>query len=266
VKLYFAGAEAYIPLLSGAGVERVLTTYHAGEAACRRVVDRFPDVFLDSGAFSAFTRGAQIDLDAYIAFLHETGVKTYAALDVIGDPVATMRNADRMVEAGLDPIVAFHYGADLEYLHAIIERYNRIALGGLVPITMATTKLRAHLDACFDIIGQHWPVRVHGFGVTNVKWLERYPFHSVDSTGYIGHKYGYFRSAAGRSIAIGKGKDPAAIERLVRSDPDAAAVIAHVTDRSDIYAGTKASVRNILDIERRLTNLWRARGITWENE
>ena len=52
------------------------------------------DLFLDSGAFSAETQGAKIDIQEYIDFIkeHQDVIEVYANLDVIGDPVSTWKN------------------------------------------------------------------------------------------------------------------------------------------------------------------------------
>ena len=46
------------------------------------------ELFLDSGAFSAFTQKVTIDIQEYIAFIkeHEDIIDVYANLDVIGMP------------------------------------------------------------------------------------------------------------------------------------------------------------------------------------
>ena len=43
------------------------------------------NIFIDSGAFSAFTRGISIDIDEYIEFINSVhdNVELYASLDVI---------------------------------------------------------------------------------------------------------------------------------------------------------------------------------------
>lgn len=267
MKLYFAGAEAYRPLFQQMKVQRGLTTYAAGERSVSKVLAQIPDVFIDSGAFTAFTRGSVIDLDTYIRFLIEHEAKTYASLDVIGDPAATMNNADRMIEAGLNPVVAFHYGSDYKHLEIMLDKYDRIALGGLVPIATRTSRLFRHLDLCFSIITKHrrWPIKVHGFGITQRRLMERYPFHSIDSTGWIGHKYGYIRLDHGRSAAIGTSQPREKIERLARSSHDVAASIATIANRDDLYLGAKRSIDNLRSLEKEMTKLWKARGLQWDD-
>src|ERR1044071_8207553 len=56
------------------------------------------DVFMDSGAFSAETKGVPIDIDEYCKFIIDTKVRVYAGLDVIGDAKKTMKNVKYMEE------------------------------------------------------------------------------------------------------------------------------------------------------------------------
>ncbi len=62
------------------------------------------NVMLDSGAFTAFTVGKQIDLRSYIHFLKNTKlkIKHYASLDVIRNVEATEKNYGIMRAEGLE--------------------------------------------------------------------------------------------------------------------------------------------------------------------
>ncbi len=147
------------------------------------------DLFLDSGAFSAFTQGIQIDIQEYIDFIkeHEDVLDVYANLDVIGSAEGTWKNQRIMERAGLNPLPCFHYGEDLKWLKRYINKYEYIALGGMVPIS--TPQLAIWLD---DIFSQYIcdeegmpKVKIHGFGLTSLKLLLRYPWYSVDSTSWV---------------------------------------------------------------------------------
>jgi hypothetical protein len=151
------------------------------------------DIFIDSGAFSAETKGVPINIDEYCEFLINTGVGTYAGLDVIGNAKATMGNVRYMEERyKLTPIPTFHLGGDLEDLYKILQdkkpngtlpRYDYIALGGLV----FSSNIMRYCDEVWSIILKEAPgIRVHGFGMTNVELMERYPWYSVDSSSYKG--------------------------------------------------------------------------------
>lgn len=146
------------------------------------------DLFLDSGAFSAKSQKVTIDIQDYIAFIkeHEDVIDVYANLDVIGDPAATWKNQMIMEEAGLSPLPVFHQGSPEKYLKRYIDRYEYVALGGMVGVA---NKLSEYLDRIFSTFICHPDgtpkVKVHGFGLTILKMMLRYPWYSVDSTSWV---------------------------------------------------------------------------------
>lgn len=155
--------------------------------------------FVDSGAYSAAMQGAEIDIDAYIAFIKRNAdvIEVYANLDVIskgerGEDTAalTYRNQQYMEAAGLSPMPVFHAGEDESYLKHYVENYEYIGLGGVAqPGFGLTFTTRAWLDRLFsqyvcDEAG--WPrVKVHGFGITAVRDMLRWPWYSVDSASWV---------------------------------------------------------------------------------
>ena len=156
------------------------------------------NLFLDSGAFSAWTRNTEVSIHDYIAFIkqHQQYIDIYANLDVIAfgkhkqpdkdTAEATLKNQRIMEKAGLNPIPAFHYGEPMEYLQYYVEKYPYIALG---IAGNTTTKLLPWMEECFsqyicDKDGMP-KVKVHGFAVTSLKLMLRFPWFSVDSTSWI---------------------------------------------------------------------------------
>ena len=141
-------------------------------------------LFLDSGAFSAFTKNVKIDINDYINFIkkYKKYFDVYANLDVIGDPEATLKNQNIMENAGLNPLPCFHYGEEIDYLKIYLDKYDYIALGGMVPIS--TNDLSVWLD---DLFSNYIPYKkkIHGFGLTSHKLMFRYPWYSVDSTSWV---------------------------------------------------------------------------------
>ncbi len=162
----------------------ILASYHYfkdKQDLIRECIQKNYSVFIDSGAFSATNAGAAIDIDSYCEFLLETGAKIYAGLDVIGNAEATRANNEYMVkEYALRPIPTFHMGSDLEDLEKLMG-YPYIALGGMV----FSSGIQNHCDAVWNYILNHNPkLRVHGFGLTNVEMMHRYPWFSVDSSSF----------------------------------------------------------------------------------
>lgn len=151
----------------------------------------FPvSLFLDSGAFSAWSRGATIDIQEYISFIkeHKKRLKAYAVLDVIGDAEATWQNQLIMEKAGLMPVPCFHFGEPFKYLQRYVDKYKYIAIGGLARMGTRKTEMFGFLDKCFSLICDKdgMPkVKTHGFAVTGMYAMKRYPWYSVDSTSWI---------------------------------------------------------------------------------
>lgn len=138
-------------------------------------------VLIDSGAFSAANSNQIIDIDEYCQFIMETGVTLYAGLDVIGNAEATRRNNEYMRDNyHLNPIPTFHMGSSMKDLEKLME-YPYIALGGMV----FSAGIDKHCDVVWSYILKNNPnLRVHGFGLTNVELMRRYPWYSVDSSSF----------------------------------------------------------------------------------
>jgi|AntDeeMinimDraft_5_1070356.scaffolds.fasta_scaffold01064_12 hypothetical protein len=156
-------------------------------------------VFLDSGAYSAFSRDETIDIEKYIQFIKDNGpYGVEACLDVIGNKdtgptwetaMASEKNQRIMEDAGTSPIPVYHRGEekykdDESHLRKMVEEYDYIGLGTGRALGNRS-QLTHWLDRVFeDIIcdSQGRPkCKIHGFAVTSKKLLARYPWYSVDS-------------------------------------------------------------------------------------
>lgn len=180
-----------------AAVTNFLESYHyigTGKYA-ERIRENGCKVFLDSGAFSAFSLGVAVDLPAYCEWIKrnidlvrvEDGALMASVLDGIGDPLQTYRNQLAMEELGVRPLPCFHYGEDERYLEHYIANYEYITIGGMVPIS--TPQLFHWLDRIWnkyltDGSGRA-RIKVHGFGLTSVPLMQEYPWYSVDSSSWV---------------------------------------------------------------------------------
>lgn len=152
-------------------------------------------VFIDSGAFSAYTLGVDIDLPTYCDYIKrnrdiiriEDGSLMASVLDGIGDPLKTYRNQLHMEALGVRPLPCFHAGEDERYLEWYVQNYEYITLGGMVG--SSTKQLCIWLDRIWDRYltdGSGNPrIKVHGFGITAIPIMERYPWYSCDSSSWI---------------------------------------------------------------------------------
>ena len=147
------------------------------------------NLFLDSGAFSAWSQKIEINIYDYIDFIkrHQDVIDVYVNLDVIGDAKRTLKNQRIMEQQGLSPIPVFHLSEPEKYLAFYVRNYEYIGLGGSVG--MSTEQIMLRLDQIFpDFIcdSDGYPkVKVHGFGLTSLRLMLRYPWYSVDSTSWV---------------------------------------------------------------------------------
>ena len=141
------------------------------------------NLFLDSGAFSAFTQGVEIDIYEYCSFIKKNKkyIETYAVLDVIGSAEKTWENQRIMEKAGLSPLPCFHFGEDIKWLKKYVKKYDYMALGGMVPIS--SKDLKVWLD---DLYSNHLcdkdgmpKIKVHGFGMTSLSLMLRFPWYCM---------------------------------------------------------------------------------------
>ncbi len=147
------------------------------------------ELFLDSGAYSALTQGKVIDIKEYIQFIkdNQDAISIYANLDVIGNAEATWKNQQIMEKEDLTPLPVYHFGEDRKYFHQYLDKYDYICLGGLVGAT--NDQLTYWLDPLWQIIcntKDNLPShKIHGFGLTSLSLMLKYPWYSVDSTSWV---------------------------------------------------------------------------------
>jgi hypothetical protein len=150
----------------------------------------YPDIFADSGAFSGMTRGVVIDVEEYAEWLHRYKhlFSAYANLDVIQDAEATWENQQKLEDAGLEPVPAFHVLEDWKWLERYLEGYRYIALG-VAGMQARGDAIMAWLTRCFQMAGER--AVYHGFGLTSWQVMASFPWYSVDSSSWgQGFRYG----------------------------------------------------------------------------
>lgn len=168
-------------------------------------------LFIDSGAYSMWTKGVQINVDEYINWLNERAdyLDLFGQVDAIpgtkegGATYQEVREAAQKTwenylymrsklknPKGL--LYTFHVGEPKEFLQRALEWTDEngdhipyIALGGMVG---KTAQVRENfLEMCFSIIrkSSNPNVKVHAFGMTSRDLLSKFPITSADSTSWI---------------------------------------------------------------------------------
>lgn len=149
-------------------------------------------IFLDSGAFSAFTKGAQIKVEDYARYIIKNRdiIHLAANLDDLHKREQLTWDNQKALESMLPiPVLpVFHTREDPSWLKKYIDAgYEYIALGGMVPESKPW--LKGWLDDIWstyltDKAGRP-KIKIHGFGLTTFDLMLRYPWYSVDSTSWV---------------------------------------------------------------------------------
>lgn len=174
-----------------------LESYHycGKESVVKKIKREKRKVFLDSGAFSAFTQNATIDLGRYCDYCHRNAdiIEIVSVLDLIDfdDPKAaakgSYKNLMEMKRRGVEALPCYHQGEPPEVLEWYVQNYSHITLGGLVG--SSTQKLMLWLDELWGTYltnADGTPkIKIHGFGITSLPIMLRYPWYSVDSSTWV---------------------------------------------------------------------------------
>lgn len=207
--------------------------------------------FLDSGAHALYTfalRGKSVKdysvyyesdefwayVDSYAKYLQEKQSVFDVAVnvDVIFQPEMSWK-VQKYLEDNykLNIIPVVHFGAEDKWLKLYMDNYEYIGLGGMGQEVSKLAYMK-YGDRTFKTLcdDKGWPLRkTHGFALTSIDIMLRYPFYSVDSsTWLIGEKFGL--------LLIPKGKRG-------KYDYNIPPAMISVTSRT----GTKrANVRNLI--------------------
>lgn len=274
MKIFFAGPESKCnwKILVEQGAKNILTSYYFYTKAYKKVPFKefkasFGDgglVFMDSGGFSARKNDIQISIKEYAEFLrvNSNDITIAANLDT-NDFDETMANQAYLEDAvkglGIDILPVYHlseyFSADKrELLDDWVKKYNYIAIGGVAQVKVEKTKLAEFLNYIFARTQDK--IKCHGFGITQMELVKKYPFYSVDSTTWLNgaifgevHRFEKDRIVKVMSLRVSANKKTPKMGDY--------RLLGHYNDRS---AG---NVRSILEFEKFVTKLWEGRGVKW---
>jgi len=191
--IYFSGSlgEERLKILEQLGIKfdrlrsfyEVRKNFHFEKSPA---INRF---FLDSGAFSAFSKGEQINIDKYIEYIYryKDKITAYANLDDKSSAEITLQNQRYIEQAGLTPVPVYHFGEEKKYLDYYINNYGYLALGG---IAGADTSSDTLYNWC-SRIKKIKDIKIHLFGITDFVALKKLSIYSCDSTSWLaGGRFG----------------------------------------------------------------------------
>lgn len=243
------------------------------------------NLIIDSGAFSVWTAKGVIDIDKYIAYCkdvkkavedHNNTVSIdkqtnvyFVNLDVLPGnfgiyPTKHQReesaskgwtNMEYMEMHGIKVIHVFHQHEDFEILKRLMKVQEYI---GISPANDESQKSKNEWMAkCFSIVKTN--VKCHGFAVTSVPTLLKFPFFSADSSSWVqGAKYAAIPTFKNGKMNSIRYKDKANLSELSqRSETDTLSMLESYHPRME------AGIRAYVDAEKFVTSVWDKRGIKW---
>jgi len=252
VRLYFAGAdgtEKYNQALFTGGVKyRLVSAYTLGYD--REVPDwPFKSTMIDSGGYSARTRGVEIEVEEYVDFLNRNQPDMALELDT-SDVWQTLANR-KILQAKCPSvyIIPIYHWSDYisstfrSMIDDLVTDYPMIAVGGVAGVSIG----REEQFELYDYVFQRTrdKVKVHGLGQTSKPYLEKYPFYSVDSTSWLAAvRYGC-------SMVDGAWKEMTKLQAKLYRGQEA------------LQKRIPPEIRHYLKLEDYFTRLWGKRGVVW---
>lgn len=240
----------------------------------------FPkNLIVDSGAFSVWTKGSTMDIDAYAEFCK--GMKKLVPkecnlyvvnLDVLPGKFGVRptdeereysaqkgwENMLYLESKGLKVIHVFHQHENFDWLDKLRNHSDYI---GISPANDVSMKSKGFwLDKVFSKIKN--TVKTHGFGMTAGTYLAKYPFYSADSSTWLaGARYGYIMvfTKDGEAKTL-RYKD---INQVERYWPYIAQLGIEKLGGRAWRDRVILSIKSAQMLEKSVTELWTKRGIVW---
>ena len=208
-KLYFAGQQAkeVDAYLQSKNALRLFSQLNERKGIQEWQSDGYAkNLFIDSGAFSVAHNGKTVDIDVYINYINSNpDIPIFVELDVIPFPVLNVTTAKECCEASWQNYLymkervtspchllpLYHFGEPKDALKRILNTEvngklpEYIGIGGRHGVS--TDLQDRYFHDIFAIIqaSDNPKVKVHAFGMTVIKLLEKFPFYSADSTTWL---------------------------------------------------------------------------------
>lgn len=180
--------------------------YYCNKFTEQVIIPNAKKFLLDSGAFTFFSKGSDVDWEAYLKkyadFISRNNVELFFELDIdalVGyDKVLEYR---AMLEelTGKRCIPVWHKSRGLDEYYKMCEEYDYVALGGIVTKEITPQDYK-YFPKFIDIAHKNC-AKIHGLGFTNLKGLTQYKFDSVDSTSWTsGNRFGGIYTFNGKTM------------------------------------------------------------------
>lgn len=199
-------------LFNGANI--LQSFYYCNNFSEKDIIPKCKSFMLDSGAFTFFSKGGNINWNDYIVryagFINKNNIDLFFELDIdvlIG--YKKVLEYRKMLEAKTKKkcIPVWHKSRGKEEFIKMCKEYPYVAIGGIVSKEILPSEYKYF--PWFINTAHKYGAKIHGLGFTNLKGLEIYHFDSVDSTSWTGgNRFGSIYIFNGRTLKIiEKGKN-----------------------------------------------------------
>jgi len=188
-----------------------LKSYHYIKNDKLDYIHRYDSFMLDSGAYSTFKNPSDAKkinwdnyVEKYILFIKKNNIKHFFELDI--DAIVGLNKVEyyrkKMEDnIGRSPIVVWHSDRGWDYFCKMCEMYRYVALGTTLankqgrlirknPMILDKFIQQAHKSGS----------KIHGLGFTSLKYLDQLRFDSVDSTSWLGARFGLIYHFNGKTM------------------------------------------------------------------
>ena len=180
--------------------------YYCNSFTEKVIIPSCKNFMLDSGAFTFFTAGEKVNWDDYIKkyadFITKNNIKLFFELDI-----DSLIGHDRVIElrkkleylTGKKCIPVWHKSRGIEEYIKLCRAYDYIAIGGIVSKEISKDEYK-YFPELIKIAHKN-KAKVHGLGFTNLSYLKRYHFDSVDSSSWTcGNRFGIIYKFDGENL------------------------------------------------------------------
>lgn len=245
MRLHYAGSDAnekYNDILRSCGAKNRLESYWSLK---KKAPSQGFTLLLDSGGFVARLKGTKIDVSEFAKFVNEHKVTMAFNLDTndLEETLENQKHLEQNTSAYILPV--YHYqdyeSGDRSLLQEWIKLYPYIGIGGVV----GAKATEEQMDGFFRYVFKHTQdkTKLHGLGITTQKWLEAYPWFSVDSTSWLGAaRFGNSKSESDKILSSFNAKN-----------------VHYLTV-------TLQEAKWWARLEQYITELWDKRGVKWDTK
>lgn len=255
--------------LSINNAKHTLVSYVYRNCLTNANIGRIPHLLIDSGAFSAWTKGKSINLAEYIEWClqirnelkcecrivnldvipGQLGSKT-SKIDIAKSCLQGFKNYEQICKYIPDAIHVFHQHEDFAYLTEIQKTSQYF---GISPANDLSMRIRMKwLDNVFSHLNKG--IKTHSFGFTALEALKRFPFYSADSGSWnCGSMYGRMTEFDGLSL----------VTKHSSKMPRTANKMSFISSRKE---RSKMGIIAYMTIEKFITDLWTKRGVIWNDK